>query len=114
MPRHVVVLEGAYGLIEDALYFCGDAEDWISRNQADFSDWADDVAMGLMSAQEMKRRMNEQFSNASKQIGEARALMSANGRRMGFSHLHETLGELDAPRTAGIRLVLPYQRQEGA
>jgi hypothetical protein len=114
MPRHVVVLEGAYGMIQDFGYSVGDAEDWVTRNQADFSDWADNVAMGLMSVQEMKRRMNEQFANASKQIGEARALMSANGRRMGFSHLHESLRDLDAPKAAGIRLALPYQQQEGA
>ena len=97
MPRHIRVLDGAYGMIEDALYAAGDAEDWVHRNQADFCDWADEVALGRMSAQEMKRRMNEQFANGVKQLAELRDLMSANGRRMGFSHLHESLLEKPAP-----------------
>ena len=89
--RHVRIVEGAYGMLEDFAYSLGDAEDWLRRNQADFSDWADAVAFDGMSAQEMKRRMNEEFANAFKQIAEARALVSSNGQRIGFSHLHESL-----------------------
>jgi hypothetical protein len=112
--RHPVVIEGAYAMLEDFAYSLGDAEDWLRRNQADFSDWADAVAFDGLSAQEMKRRMNEQFAHAFKQIAEARQLVSSNGQRIGFSHLHESLLP-EQPVIPLMRIVKPLPTpEEGA
>lgn len=105
MPRHIRVLDGAYGMVEDMLYSIGDAEDFVNREQPNFCEYVDRVAMGEMSASEAKRRINDAFANAMRQVREARELVAANGRRMGFSHLYESPHEEPIPLPMGYRVV---------
>lgn len=94
-------------MIEDFGYALGDAEDFIDRERMHMLELVEDVLIGTKSAAGAKREINEVFSNAAKQIAEARALMDANGRRMGFSHLYASRHEEPVPASLplGFRVV---------
>jgi hypothetical protein len=114
--RHVRVIEGINEVIESFGYAVGDAEDFIDRERMHMHDLIDGVADGKLSAIGAKREVDLAFSNAAKQIEEARLLLANGARRAGFTHLHPSLVELVTEQYPTARLVVPLRANlpEGA
>lgn len=92
MGRSIVV-EARDSTVEDILFALGECQDFIVREPSRLYGLIEQVDEGKLSAAAAKLAVRDIFTAAQKELGDWRAILADDAKRLGFPHLHPGLAQ---------------------
>lgn len=91
MARHEKGFEVHFRRLEQDLYAIGDARDWARAERDRIFGYLDKLERGVLSFNEARRYVDQDFVNVHKDIDEWEGCFSEDAIQVKFPHLHQSL-----------------------